>query len=459
MRLPYVCATRLAIPIVILAALVYGTPTSSHSIAQAPYHRDFDALSSPVYDCLLLIIWHVVKDPSTKTRTAERRSVNQFQQPELASSTSRSPERKIEKSVNNPPPAVSPKEYHYSIRGRIVGTNGRPIAGATIFLDPLRGSDQAFGSRSDESGNFHLEETTRVHRRQRRLFVAAPRPPGTVELIAPPFNLLPRFTERRFAGAPVTVRANANIDLGEVPVQIRYGIVDVQINNSDREPSLATAEQWRHLYFRLRNKTNRVVTDTTLSQSDILRAVNLSKRTVAIALIEGTWWVEVSADGFDGPWKLSTGPIVVRPGERNLISADPVSVGGPGKDLYQQNRNPVAPRYKIGRQYRTVASQTVPSPPTLVLQVSVNSSSFNRASMLALADRLRRDFPKEVRLDAILFSDYRTAKVFTARDDAQLATIRGGYYLDRTTGEEQIDFVPDANRPNDVIKIDLTRKP
>jgi hypothetical protein len=128
-----------------------------------------------------------------------------------------------------------------------------------------------------------------------------------------------------------------------------------------------------------------------------------------------------------------------------------------GQNSEVKIKNAAAPKYKIGLKYRTVKSQALPAPLVLVLQISVNPSAFNRAAMISLANRLKNDFPKEERLHAILFSDYQTAKTFTARNDAELAAIRGDYYLDRTTGEEQISFVPDPKEPKRIVRIDLNQ--
>jgi hypothetical protein len=114
------------------------------------------------------------------------------------------------------------------------------------------------------------------------------------------------------------------------------------------------------------------------------------------------------------------------------------------------------PRFKIARRYRTVRSRAISVPPTLVLQVSVDPKSFDRERMLALADELKKRFPKEERVSAIFFSDYRAARSFTGRNDKQLVAVRGEYYLDRRRGEEQVTFTPDPNEPQRITKIEIS---
>jgi len=127
-----------------------------------------------------------------------------------------------------------------------------------------------------------------------------------------------------------------------------------------------------------------------------------------------------------------------------------------GQSPMRKVDEPASPRFKIARRYRTVPSQTISVPPTLVLQISVNPKSFDRNSILALARELKKRFPNEERLSAVFFIDYRAAKSFTGKNDRELDAVRGGYYLDRTRGEERVSFTPDLNDAQRVTKIEIT---
>src|SRR4051812_48680507 len=74
-------------------------------------------------------------------------------------------------------------DYHYSVRGRVVDSKGKPIPGAIVYLDPVPGADQIFGATADASGSFHLEESTPHPRHVRRLYVTAPPPSEAATLI------------------------------------------------------------------------------------------------------------------------------------------------------------------------------------------------------------------------------------------------------------------------------------
>jgi len=128
-----------------------------------------------------------------------------------------------------------------------------------------------------------------------------------------------------------------------------------------------------------------------------------------------------------------------------------------GQSSGEKRNNARAPNYRIGLKFRTVESKALPGPPMLVLQISIKPSAFTRDSMIALAQRLKSDFAKEERLQVAFFSDYDAAKSFGGRTNEEWAWVRGDYHLDRTTGEEQLNFIPDPKDPQRNIKIDLTR--
>ncbi len=115
-----------------------------------------------------------------------------------------------------------------------------------------------------------------------------------------------------------------------------------------------------------------------------------------------------------------------------------------------------SPRYRIGQKYRTVSDQK------LVIYISVNPQHFNQADMTLLAQRLNKDFCGEDDLYAVIFDNYASARRFIPHQhsptyERDWASMRGGYYLNRTTSIEYISFSPDPNRPRDEMKIDLLR--
>jgi|GEM_PF-1697958 len=115
-----------------------------------------------------------------------------------------------------------------------------------------------------------------------------------------------------------------------------------------------------------------------------------------------------------------------------------------------------APKYRIARTERTVSG-----PPTLIVYMSIDPHYFNQQDMTLLARQLNQDFCKEPRLSVLIFSDFRAAQslVFSIERpptyQRDYAALRGGYNLDRATGQEYVSFSLDAKKPHDEIRIVL----
>jgi hypothetical protein len=214
--------------------------------------------------------------------------------------------------------AVQRREHRYSVRGRVVDSNGKPVPGAIIYLDPIPGADQIFGDTTDENGKFHLSESSNIPRKLRRLYVTSPPPSHGAILIAPPYNLLPRLVGPSFAGKRVLMRQR-DMDVGNVEVQVRYGLIDIRVRDCQSQPLIAKPEQWRYVYFRLRDQHNRIITDSTLSYDDILKSVDFANSTITLALPEGIWRLDVSVHGYNGPWSTSSDAIVIKSDTRGYL--------------------------------------------------------------------------------------------------------------------------------------------
>jgi hypothetical protein len=204
------------------------------------------------------------------------------------------------------------KEYKYSVRGRVVDSQGQPVQGASVFLDPPAWAHQIFGFTTGPDGKFQLEEELTVPREARRLYVTGPIPPGAKEFISPPFNRLPKLTDPAFAGQLISIEPDGEADLGDVAVQINYSLVNVYILGQDGAPLLKKAKQWDYVNFRVRNVESAVVYDTSVSQKSIEDVVNLSESSIAIAMPEGVWHLEVAPYGRDGPWFASSDRLTIR---------------------------------------------------------------------------------------------------------------------------------------------------
>ena len=134
----------------------------------------------------------------------------------------------------------------------------------------------------------------------------------------PPFNRIPRLTESRFTSRRIRIKKNAEIDVGDVPIQVNYRAIDLHLQDSHGKPLLTNEGAWKHVWLRVRNQQSKIVTYGSFSVSDIETAVNLPNSSARIALPEGTWFIEASPRENKGPW---------------LTSAVPVHVDGSSKDI------------------------------------------------------------------------------------------------------------------------------
>jgi hypothetical protein len=207
--------------------------------------------------------------------------------------------------------------YRYRVRGRVVDKHGQPVPHAYIVVDaglPTTWEDFSYFVESDESGNFLFyepEETT--NRKQTRLlYVTGPLPQNAYSIITPPFNRLPKLTGSSFAGRRILVKKSGEIDVGDITVQIRYGVVNIHLQDRSGNPLITNANAWKYVLLRIRNKRGNIVTDGGLSINEIEKAVNVSEASVSVALPEGIWYVEVSLDEGKGPWLTSKSPLIIK---------------------------------------------------------------------------------------------------------------------------------------------------
>jgi len=112
---------------------------------------------------------------------------------------------------------------------------------------------------------------------------------------------------------------------------------------------------------------------------------------------------------------------------------------------------PTAPEYRIG----LAGHGTKKFECELFLFISIDPSHFAREDMLALADRLNKDFCYERQLTAIILDDYYAARHPLRNTKKYWAAERGKYHLDRDRREEYIKFSTARGKPWDEVVIDL----
>jgi hypothetical protein len=225
-------------------------------------------------------------------------------------------------------PTSGQEGYRYKVRGRAVDERGLPVARAYVVVDsgpPTTWEDSTSFVESDASGKFLLyegEESTPDH--IRLLYVTGPLPMNAVGLITPPFNRNRRLTGKSFASRNILIKENAEVDVGDVPVQVRYGAIRVRLQDRRGRPLIKSARRWRLVWLRIRNDQGAVVTLGGFSINDIEKSVNLRESSVDVSLPEGTWFIDASPFEDKGPWLTSPNPVDVKAsGAPNLTLTRP----------------------------------------------------------------------------------------------------------------------------------------
>jgi hypothetical protein len=114
--------------------------------------------------------------------------------------------------------------------------------------------------------------------------------------------------------------------------------------------------------------------------------------------------------------------------------------------------------------YRSAGSEhTVGERKVLLLFISIDLKHLNREDMKALAGKLRCDFPKEKQIQVNIFTNHHSAKTSSINPGSKgyahnMKAFRGGYYLNRETGEEYVSFSPSQKASFNEEKIDLSKE-
>lgn len=221
-------------------------------------------------------------------------------------------------------PTSGQEGYRYKVRGRAVDENRQPVAHALVVVDaglPTSWEDFTYSVEADQSGTFlfYESEATTDPDLTRFLYVTGPVPNKAYNIIQPPFNRLPQLVGPSFASRPIVIKKNQDIDVGDVPIQVRYGVIRVRLQDRRRQPLIKSAEAWRVVWFRIRNHQGAVIAFGSLSINDIEKSVNLRESSVDVSLPEGFWFIDTSPNEGKGPWLTSPNPVDVKAsGEANL---------------------------------------------------------------------------------------------------------------------------------------------
>jgi len=289
----------------------------------------------------------------------------------------------------------------------------------------------------------------------------------------PPFDRIPSLKERRFASRSIEIKENAEIDVGNVRIQVSYGAINVRLRDVNGSPLVLDERAWTYVWLRIRNQRGETVKFGSFSISDIEASVNLADSSAKVALPEGTWYIEGSLKEDKGPWFASSAPIHVGQSDgeitltlsqsdysekdasiirspqefktRTALDAKRHSVFGIRRAAFSfslsdtgwnrdadskpsQTRLELQPNLNVlifdsgqGSEFRTQngpdyrigkSIRTVKGPPTLIVHISIKPKHFNREDMILLAAELKERFGGEPRTSAWIFDSYSAARSF-----------------------------------------------
>ncbi|MBC7910609.1 MAG: ankyrin repeat domain-containing protein [Pyrinomonadaceae bacterium] len=187
------------------------------------------------------------------------------------------------------------KEYSYTVQGRIVDGHGSPVAGADITFEPSGGGGcVTLSYKSDEDGWFYISGIASTPNLEWVLIVTddAELPEGTDKLVYPHAgSVWSTDYYPALAGRKVTIKQNDDVDLGDVPLQIRFHPILLRLLDEKGSPLFAEKDESPSFWFRVRDPRGDVVSESNYAKN----ALRKSESAVSIALPEGKWFLEVAA--------------------------------------------------------------------------------------------------------------------------------------------------------------------
>lgn len=199
-------------------------------------------------------------------------------------------------------PLLAQTTTHPVITGRVVDEQGQPVAQAQLLIVPppqrrrkAIGHEMLFGTDTDEHGRFKFEDEYKWTTSRRIMYISAPLRADVYAPVTPPLEMIERI-DPSFRGQPIVIKRNQATDLGDVKVQIHYGLVQLRLQNSAGGPLLQNAEQWRNIRLRFRTARGEVVDGGLPSLNDIEKAVRIAESAITVAVPKGAWQIEVTYD-------------------------------------------------------------------------------------------------------------------------------------------------------------------
>lgn len=206
--------------------------------------------------------------------------------------------------------------YRYTMLGRAVDKHGQPVPFAHVVIAPgpdNEGGDFIYSDNADAEGRIRFAvDDSNLIKITRLMYVTGPLPPNAVAAIKPPFDDYPVLAELDYTGRRILINKDSRVDIGNIPVQVFYGVVKVFLQDQFGKPLVREAAAWRYIWLRIRNEQRNMVIETSISREQIEQAVDVSQSSLAVALPEGTWYVEISPNEDKGPWLTTALPLAVQ---------------------------------------------------------------------------------------------------------------------------------------------------
>jgi|GEM_PF-5906288 len=178
------------------------------------------------------------------------------------------------------------------ISGRAIDESGAPVSGiqGTLYYDPCRNCTEhlLLGFTSQADGAFSIEADTSL--KGVKLFLKYPVPSGYwTPIDAPPFSELSHLPI--FSGVPVRLSKRSNhIDVGDVPVKIRYGKVNLDLTTLLGEGYRPGHAASSYLDFSVREQTGKVIYEGRFPEV----AFDATYASLHLAFPPGKWFLQVA---------------------------------------------------------------------------------------------------------------------------------------------------------------------
>src|SRR5258707_3707104 len=134
------------------------------------------------------------------------------------------------------------QEYDYAVTGKVIDEHGQPVARAYVVVNAGPGGDIVLFTEADSQGKFRFEERASLLKEERTMYVTSPQFPTASDPVRPPFDMLPHSSNEKYSGQKISINKNGEIDVGEVRVQVYYGLIHLVLH-SYKDAPLTWAEK------------------------------------------------------------------------------------------------------------------------------------------------------------------------------------------------------------------------